>query len=559
MAFDVDGARKAGYSDTEIADHMAGESKFNAVQARNAGYSDTDIIGHLTAKPPTPAPAPKLTPGNTPGVVDTLAIGAGRTFDRILDGMTQLYLGSRGDDKALGGLKTNVDEKTRLYKPLQDARPVLTAVGEALPSMALPAVGATANIATTAGKLAIAGGVPKALEYGTAGERAKDAAIGGTAAAVGGTVIPKVLSATGSGITAALSSMLGRVKPEVRALYDEAIARGITVSPAQLSDAKFVKYLQTQLESIPFSGATAAREGQQQSFNRAVSRSFGENSDTVSHAIYTQAKKRIVDQFETLTTRNNLIPTPALVADIGRITNESQRFANSDVQRVVNNLVDDLTNKIDPATGLIPGRAYQSTDSQITKLLKTPGADTPYLVDLQRALRQAMDQSISPADSAAWQTARSQYRNLKAVRDMVARDGADGNISPAALIQSLNSNQAGKESMAMGTRGELGTVAQVGKQFLTAKAPDSGTASRSAITGMLGGAAILNPVPALAGMGATMLTSRGINSVINSRAVADRMVGRGGMTIADLVRATSVPSQTIGANAGLTISDLMGR
>lgn len=46
--FDVQGAKKAGYSDAEIAEHLGQQSKFDVAAARKAGYSDTDIIGHLS-------------------------------------------------------------------------------------------------------------------------------------------------------------------------------------------------------------------------------------------------------------------------------------------------------------------------------------------------------------------------------------------------------------------------------------------------------------------------------------------------------------------------------
>lgn len=52
MAFDVEEARKAGYSDTEIADHLAQQSKFDAAGARQAGYTDADIVSHLVSKTP---------------------------------------------------------------------------------------------------------------------------------------------------------------------------------------------------------------------------------------------------------------------------------------------------------------------------------------------------------------------------------------------------------------------------------------------------------------------------------------------------------------------------
>lgn len=50
MAFDVDGARKAGYSDTEIADHLAKQSGFDTAGARKAGYTDAELISHLRPK-----------------------------------------------------------------------------------------------------------------------------------------------------------------------------------------------------------------------------------------------------------------------------------------------------------------------------------------------------------------------------------------------------------------------------------------------------------------------------------------------------------------------------
>jgi hypothetical protein len=50
MAFDVDGARKAGYSDAEIADHLGSAVKFDTAAARKAGYSDAELIGHLRPK-----------------------------------------------------------------------------------------------------------------------------------------------------------------------------------------------------------------------------------------------------------------------------------------------------------------------------------------------------------------------------------------------------------------------------------------------------------------------------------------------------------------------------
>jgi hypothetical protein len=121
-------------------------------------------------------------PFDDPGFLKTLGIAAGRTTDNILSGLTQMYLGARGESAALGGLKQQQDEKNRLYKPLQEQRPWATGIGEALPSMAIP-VGGGATLMGTAGRMAMLGGMPGALEYGTVDERVKRALLGAGAGA----------------------------------------------------------------------------------------------------------------------------------------------------------------------------------------------------------------------------------------------------------------------------------------------------------------------------------------------------------------------------------------
>lgn len=51
MAFDVEGARKAGYTDAEIAAHLAGQERFDLAAAKRAGYSDGEVIAKLAAIP----------------------------------------------------------------------------------------------------------------------------------------------------------------------------------------------------------------------------------------------------------------------------------------------------------------------------------------------------------------------------------------------------------------------------------------------------------------------------------------------------------------------------
>lgn len=78
MTFDVNGAKQAGYSDKEIADHLAKENNFDAAAARKSGYSDDEIISHLNeSKNP-----PKVTAGGLVGsaIRGMAPIAAGTTL-----------------------------------------------------------------------------------------------------------------------------------------------------------------------------------------------------------------------------------------------------------------------------------------------------------------------------------------------------------------------------------------------------------------------------------------------------------------------------------------------
>jgi len=55
MGFDVEGARKAGYSEPEIVDHLSKQSNFDVAGAKKAGYSDAEILQHLSTVSSAPA------------------------------------------------------------------------------------------------------------------------------------------------------------------------------------------------------------------------------------------------------------------------------------------------------------------------------------------------------------------------------------------------------------------------------------------------------------------------------------------------------------------------
>jgi len=66
MGFDIEGARKAGYSEPEIMDHLAKQSNFDVAGAKKAGYNDAEILQHLSTA--ASAPESRGVAGEAPAV-----------------------------------------------------------------------------------------------------------------------------------------------------------------------------------------------------------------------------------------------------------------------------------------------------------------------------------------------------------------------------------------------------------------------------------------------------------------------------------------------------------
>jgi hypothetical protein len=84
-SFDVDAARKAGYSDAEIADYLGGEAKWDTTAARQAGYSDQEIIDHLTQAQPL-----INKPGGVEDTAKSVASGLEQAFGRVADAVENI-------------------------------------------------------------------------------------------------------------------------------------------------------------------------------------------------------------------------------------------------------------------------------------------------------------------------------------------------------------------------------------------------------------------------------------------------------------------------------------
>lgn len=433
-----------------------------------------------------------------------------------------------GIDRGAGGLLSGVGIGGLLKA---SATPVAAITGAgAPPAYGVAGVGdaLTSHLgAQTAATVAGAGASEVAREagFGPVVQIALGLAGGGAPALYGA---GRQALATGAG------KLLSAPSPQAAELANQALDAGIPLKASQVSPSKVAKLVDSVSAQVPFSGAQPFQEVQQQAFNRAVGRTIGVDSPTVTADVFAGAKQRIGSEFERLTANNNLPLTPELVGKLRAVADEAASLYGADAQRPINTMIDRLLDQ--SQGGVVPGRAYQSIDSAIGKVIGSGGEKSVPLGDLRSVLRDAMDQSIRPEDQAAWTRARQQWRDLKTLEPLVAKDNIEGNISPGQLLGRVAANNSGKAAMASGRRGDLGNLANMGQRFLKQQIPDSGTAQRNfagkalGSVGSLGSGLIagglLGPLGGLMTVGGTVGGARGVQSALQSEAMVNALLGR---------------------------------
>lgn len=148
--FDYQGAKAAGYSDDEIASHLASTRKFDLEGAKKAGYSTSEVIGYLAGSPAKEV-IPKSTIGTppatnlrskflppTPGVPEpSLALSSPQpksemqpgTLRNAANSLKNLYTQGM---PAMSGDISSLPTKTQVYDPSQHYNPVGDAVSRVL-------------------------------------------------------------------------------------------------------------------------------------------------------------------------------------------------------------------------------------------------------------------------------------------------------------------------------------------------------------------------------------------------------------------------------------------
>lgn len=406
-------------------------------------------------------------------------------------------------------------------------------IGGALKTAASPAIQAAGNILTDKLGMQAVGAAAGPAAAGVAKESGVGP-IGQAAYGLAGSMSPLAGAAVLEGGAHGARVLLGSPTPEATELAEKAIANGIPLKASQVGSSKIAKTVDSTTSQIPLSGAAKFQARQQDAFNQAVSRTIGENAPKVTPTVFNAAKQRLGKEFDRLVANADVPLSPDFLNTLRGHLQDANAFYGPDVAGRVGAIAKRLVTQAQ--NGVIPGRVMKDVDTNLGKVVGAGGPNAYPLGQLRESLRDAMEQNASPADVEAWANARQQYRDLKTIEPLVAKS-TTGDISPAQLMGRVTANNAGKASMARGTRGDLGDLARIGQQFLKEPIADSGTARRVATFEFLKGLGtalagfgahnVIGTEPATLSLLGTLAASRGVQKALQGESMVNALLGNG--------------------------------
>ena len=392
MKFDVKGAKKAGYTDEEIANSLAENANFDAIGAREAGYDNANIIQTITTGKPfrDVTNVAATTEGMSRGAVDFLSTIAGapvdigtaiiegvvntateiparlkNTYNRnfgntenlepIVEGNFEIenpFLGSQSISEGLKSGFETIGTPIQTLESLPPQQRPLGIAGEVIGGSAIPA---SAPFAVAKG----GGGLFKPIV--NAAYNSPKLFATAEATSIAG-------SATGGG----LAELIDPGDPVTR-IFSE-IAGGIMTPAAIMSKAAGPAF--NSFKKLLNSYSATGREQQAANIIQDVIIDAGENTDNIINLL----SKADIEGVNL--TSGQKTGSPTLLSIEAKLAQKSQSFS-SDVEtagtnslKTLRKLTDDLTKSGDPAAIRTAAKFQQRYfDDILTKRLEKAGQD----------------------------------------------------------------------------------------------------------------------------------------------------------------------------------------
>lgn len=298
----------------------------------------------------------------------------------------------------------------------------------------------------------------------------------------------------------------GAVSPEVAQLAQRAKELGIDIPADRIANSKPLNALAASLNYVPLSGRAATEKNMQSQLNRALSRTFGQDTENVTMGL-SKAREQLGGEFDRVLQSNTVRvdePFMAALAQAGKRAGEELETGQA---AIIHRQIDEIMAKAS-ANGQIDGQAAYNIKKTLDRIGKRNSPEAFYASDLKRDLMEALNRSMTPDAAAAFAKTRKQYGNMLSL-DSLAQNGVDGDVSITRIANMKN----------IGNK-DLQELADISAQFLKARESQHGASQRV----NLGSLAAVGGYPVALAGGA--IAGRAANMALNSNPLKNLLMGQ---------------------------------
>jgi len=324
----------------------------------------------------------------------------------------------------------------------------------------------------------------------------------GTGAIIGG-AIPVVGKVAGT-----LGEKLGRsmtASPEVADLARRAAAQGIDIPADRLVNSPSLNAMAASLRYLPFSGRATAESKMEGQLQKALSRTFGQDTDNITKGLR-DAQSQLGSKFDDTLKSTSVKVDDTFINDaIENLQKAKNELSEADF-KIIDNQVNDILAK--SKDGVIDGAAAYNIKKNLDRIGARNSNEAWYSNQLKKSLMGALNRSLGPEEAAKFATVRQQYGNMLDLEPL-AKAGAEGDISIARLANMKNINNP-----------QLQEVADIAAQFVKPRESQHGAMQRVVLGGLGAGAAGMGmAAPVIGGLTAGRLANTLLQSNLAKNAI----------------------------------------
>ncbi|MCX2972999.1 hypothetical protein EYC87_05295 [Halieaceae bacterium IMCC8485] len=393
------------------------------------------------------------------GPLHATTIGAGRTVDKLVTGVSDLFAGDEEQARTAADQQAN----DLAYANLQDKHPVATTAGEIAPYLATAMIPGGMAVQTAAG------GTIGAAMYNTPEDRLKQGAID-------------------AGLSA-LPYATGKLFNKVRGgrLANRADDLGWKLTPGEALDSAGLRSLEASMESFPPTAGPMRRlkEPRQGAMNRVALEAIGETGADFSDDALLAARARVGEVFDNTIKSKSYGVDDGFLDALGNIETAAKQgvLGGGDTAKIVDNI---LTQAGDGAVNGNTLQQWRTTlQTAASKAYRSDTATKEYadaLDDMVSAIDGLIGRNLSGDELKAWQQARGQWTAIKQLEKSKAITET-GDVSGRKLANNLSANDMHGYYRGA-NKSDLYDAARLSKAY--PPMADSGTASRMSVPAMMG-------------------------------------------------------------------------